>query len=313
MPFVAAVMDAELKRVLEQEYLEQMREAMLVPGKFEKEDAVKAVRTLAFGEFAEFASPGIDRKKEIIAIFADMEKREARRMIAEEGRRVDGRKLDEIRPITGEVGVLPRTHGSALFTRGETQALAVTTLGTSEDEQIIDDLGLVTRKRFMLHYNFPPFSTGEASMLRGTTRRETGHGALAERAIRVDAAGEGQVPLHDPHRLRHPRVQRLLLDGHGLRRHALADGRRRADQGPGGRHRDGARRRGRRLPHPLGHPGRRGPLRRHGLQGRRHRGRDHRAADGPQGQGADPRGHGPRAGARPARAGCTSSARWPRR
>jgi polyribonucleotide nucleotidyltransferase len=194
MPFVAGVMDAELKRVLEQEYLEQMREAMLVPGKFEKEDAVKAVRTLAFGEFAEFASPGIDRKKEIIAIFADMEKREARRMIAAEGRRVDGRKLNEIRPITGEVGLLPRTHGSALFTRGETQALAVTTLGTSEDEQIIDDLGLVTRKRFMLHYNFPPFSTGEANMLRGTTRRETGHGALAERAIRVMLPEKDKFP-----------------------------------------------------------------------------------------------------------------------
>jgi len=184
MPFTPAALDPELKRVLEQEYLEQLREAMLVPGKFEKEDAVKAVRALAFAEFAEFASPGTDRKKEIVAIFADLEKREARRLIAEEGRRVDGRKLDEIRPITGEVGLLPRTHGSALFTRGETQALAVTTLGTSEDEQIIDDLGLVTRKRFMLHYNFPPFSTGEANMLRGTTRRETGHGALAERAVR---------------------------------------------------------------------------------------------------------------------------------
>jgi polyribonucleotide nucleotidyltransferase len=123
-----------------------------------------------------------------------MEKREARRMIAEEGRRVDGRKLDEIRAITGEVGVLQRTHGSALFTRGETQALAVTTLGTSEDEQIIDDLGLVTRKRFMLHYNFPPFCTGEARMLRGTTRRETGHGALAERAIRIVLPEKDKFP-----------------------------------------------------------------------------------------------------------------------
>jgi polyribonucleotide nucleotidyltransferase len=185
MPFTPASHDPELKKVLETEYLEQLREAMLVAGKFEKEDAIKAVRALAFAEFAEFASPGKDRKKEISGIFGDMEKREARRMIAEEGRRVDGRKLDEIRAITGEVGVLQRTHGSALFTRGETQALAVTTLGTSEDEQIIDDLGLMTRKRFMLHYNFPPFSTGEANMMRGTTRRETGHGALAERAIRV--------------------------------------------------------------------------------------------------------------------------------
>ncbi len=194
MPFTAAALDPELKRVLEAEYLEQLREAMLVPGKFEKEDAIKAVRALAFAEFAEFASPGIDRKKEISAIFGDLEKREARRMIAEEGRRVDGRKLDEIRPITGEVGLLPRTHGSALFTRGETQALVVSTLGTSEDEQIIDDLGLVSRKRFMLHYNFPPFCTGEAKMLRGTTRRETGHGALAERAIRVVLPEKDKFP-----------------------------------------------------------------------------------------------------------------------
>jgi polyribonucleotide nucleotidyltransferase len=194
MPFTPAALEPELKRVLEAEYLEQLREAMLVPGKFAKEDAVKAVRALAFAEFAEFASPGVDRKKEIAAIFADLEKREARRLIAAEGKRVDGRRLDEIRPITGEVGLLPRTHGSALFTRGETQALAVTTLGTSEDEQIIDDLGLVTRKRFMLHYNFPPFSTGEANMLRGTTRRETGHGALAERAIRIVLPEKDKFP-----------------------------------------------------------------------------------------------------------------------
>jgi len=194
MAFTPAAVDFELKRVLEAEYLEQLREAMLVSGKFEKEDAIKAVRALAFAEFAEFASPGADRKKEISAIFGDMEKREARRMIAEEGRRVDGRKLDEIRAIAGEVGVLARTHGSALFTRGETQALAVTTLGTSEDEQIIDDLGLVSRKRFMLHYNFPPFATGEATMMRGTTRRETGHGALAERAIRIVLPEKDKFP-----------------------------------------------------------------------------------------------------------------------
>ncbi len=191
MPFAPAAVDPDLKRTLEQEYLEQLREAMLVRGKFEQLDALKAVRTLAL---AEFSSVENDRKKEIISILADIEKREARRFIAVEGRRVDGRKLDEIRPITGEVGLLPRTHGSALFTRGETQALAVTTLGTSEDEQIIDDLGLLTRKRFMLHYNFPPFSTGEANMLRGTTRRETGHGALAERAIRVVLPEKDKFP-----------------------------------------------------------------------------------------------------------------------
>jgi len=106
-------------------------------------------------------------------------------MILDRNVRADGRSLDEIRPITCEVGILPRTHGSALFTRGQTQALAIATLGTAQDEQRIDsiDVPSETTKSFMLHYNFPPFSTGEAKPLRGTSRREQGHGALAERAI----------------------------------------------------------------------------------------------------------------------------------
>jgi len=108
-----------------------------------------------------------------------------RQQILERGERADGRGVDEIRPITCEVGVLPRTHGSALFTRGQTQALSVVTLGTSADEQRIDtiDVPQETSKSFMLHYNFPPFATGEAKPVRGTSRREIGHGALAERAI----------------------------------------------------------------------------------------------------------------------------------
>jgi polyribonucleotide nucleotidyltransferase len=104
-------------------------------------------------------------------------------MVLEEGRRIDGRKPDEIRDITCEVGILPRTHGSALFTRGETQALVVTTLGTKDDEQIMDTLEVDYRRRFMLHYNFPPFSTGEARFLRGPARREIGHGNLAQRSF----------------------------------------------------------------------------------------------------------------------------------
>ena len=103
----------------------------------------------------------------------------------ERGERVDGRDLDTIRPITIETGVLPRTHGSALFTRGQTQALVSVTLGTADDEQRIDSIDVAgeTTKSFMLHYNFPPFSTGEVKMMRGTSRREIGHGALAERAL----------------------------------------------------------------------------------------------------------------------------------
>jgi len=112
-----------------------------------------------------------------------VERDEMRTMILEEGIRADGRRTDEIRPISIRVSVLPRTHGSALFTRGETQALVVSTLGTSSDEQIIDELEGKTSKAFMLHYNFPPFSVGEASPMRGPGRREIGHGALAERSI----------------------------------------------------------------------------------------------------------------------------------
>jgi polyribonucleotide nucleotidyltransferase len=106
-----------------------------------------------------------------------------RRLILEEGRRADGRSVTAVRPITCEVGVLPRTHGSAIFTRGQTQALVTTTLGTSEDEQRLDDLEGESSKRFMLHYNFPPFSVGEVKFVRSASRRDIGHGALAERAI----------------------------------------------------------------------------------------------------------------------------------
>ena len=108
---------------------------------------------------------------------------EMRRMILEEGRRIDNRKLNEIRPISCAAGILPRTHGSALFTRGQTQSLGVVTLGATSDSLIIDGLDPETRKKFYLHYNFPPFSVGEARPMRSPGRREIGHGALAERAL----------------------------------------------------------------------------------------------------------------------------------
>jgi polyribonucleotide nucleotidyltransferase len=117
-------------------------------------------------------------------IVNDIEKREMRKMILNENRRLDGRGLKEIRPIYCEVGLLPRTHGSALFIRGETQALCTTTLGTKEDEQIFDGILPMYTSRFMLHYNFPPFCTGEVGRLTGVSRREIGHGNLAERALK---------------------------------------------------------------------------------------------------------------------------------
>jgi len=132
---------------------------------------------------AQFGNEPDDRKLAVRVLFEQIEHEELRRMILVEGRRADGRALDQVRPISAEVGILPRTHGSALFTRGQTQALVTTTLGTSEDEQRLDDIEGEGTKRFMLHYNFPPFSVGEVRFMRGTSRREIGHGALAERAL----------------------------------------------------------------------------------------------------------------------------------
>jgi len=123
------------------------------------------------------------QKAPIRGLFDTVEKDEMRRLVLAEGRRADGRRATEVRPITCEAGLLPRTHGSALFTRGQTQALVTTTLGTKQDEQRLDDLEGDSSKRFMLHYNFPPFSVGEVRFMRGPGRREIGHGALAERAI----------------------------------------------------------------------------------------------------------------------------------
>jgi len=110
-------------------------------------------------------------------------KKDMRRKILKEGIRIDGRTPDDLRPVSCAIGILPRTHGSALFTRGETQCLAVTTLGTKSDEQLIDDVEREATKSFMLHYNFPPFSTNEVKPLKGPSRREIGHGALAERSL----------------------------------------------------------------------------------------------------------------------------------
>ncbi|MEW6657574.1 MAG: polyribonucleotide nucleotidyltransferase [Thermodesulfobacteriota bacterium] len=125
----------------------------------------------------------VGQEKVVANLFKETQKRLVRQMVLAEQRRIDGRSFNQVRAISGEIGMLSRTHGSAIFTRGETQALAVATLGTPSDEQKIETLVGETFKSFMLHYNFPPYSVGEARMLRGPGRREIGHGALAERAI----------------------------------------------------------------------------------------------------------------------------------
>ncbi|HOV78718.1 MAG TPA: polyribonucleotide nucleotidyltransferase [Bacillota bacterium] len=143
---------------------------------------------------AEFLEQFPEAEGTIRNIIDSVEKKIVRRMTAIEGVRIDGRRLDEIRPISVEVGVLPRPHGSGLFTRGQTQILSVVTLGTVSEEQILDGLGVEESKRFMHHYNFPPFSTGETRPLRAAGRREIGHGALAERALSAVIPKEEDFP-----------------------------------------------------------------------------------------------------------------------
>ena len=158
-------------------------ELRTLAGVAEKEEHRTRRQKLYDEVMAHFADEPDDRKAVARDLFEQIEHEELRRKILEEGRRADGRGLEDVRPISAEVGVLPRTHGSALFTRGQTQALVTTTLGTSEDEQRLDDIEGEGTKRFMLHYNFPPFSVGEVRFMRGPGRREIGHGALAERAL----------------------------------------------------------------------------------------------------------------------------------
>ncbi|MGB0647452.1 MAG: polyribonucleotide nucleotidyltransferase, partial [Bradymonadia bacterium] len=156
-------------------------DASFVVEKSARKDAIKRVYEGVFAQLVEKDEELEDRKDEIYGYLGNIQKDIVRTMVAESKVRIDGRGEADIRPITCEVGLLPRTHGSAVFTRGETQALGVVTLGTRRDEQRIDNLYGDHFVNFMLHYNFPPFCTGEAKMLRGTSRREIGHGNLAQR------------------------------------------------------------------------------------------------------------------------------------
>ncbi len=166
-------------------------DSLRIPTKQERYSSIRGLKKELLSALApEFEG----REKEIESIFNDMKYTIMREMVVKEKKRVDGRGPKDIRNISCETGLLPRTHGSALFTRGETQAMVVTTLGTSEDEQKIDALSGWEYKTFMLHYNFPPFSVGEVKILRGPGRREIGHGALAERAVAKVLPNDGSFP-----------------------------------------------------------------------------------------------------------------------
>jgi polyribonucleotide nucleotidyltransferase len=171
-----AAMEDELRKLLAKPLDAAYRER----GKQERQNQLEAAKNLALGKYAD------DSAKQTFAgkFFKELEKEIVRGAILRGDPRIDGRDTKTVRPISAEVGVLPRTHGSALFTRGETQALVVATLGTGQDEQIIDALEGEYRQHFMLHYNFPPYSTGEAGRMGSPGRREIGHGKLAWRAVR---------------------------------------------------------------------------------------------------------------------------------
>jgi polyribonucleotide nucleotidyltransferase len=163
--------------------LDNMADALAIRDKKARRDAVSKASKQAIAELLASDPTLAGREGEINEHLHDLQSDIVRTQVVEEGIRLDGRRLEEIRPISCEVSVLPRTHGSSLFTRGETQALATVTLGTRRDEQRIDNLQGDVFVRFMLHYNFPPFCTGEVKMLRGQSRREIGHGNLAHRGV----------------------------------------------------------------------------------------------------------------------------------
>ena len=185
--------ETELKNKIEAVAPDRLRKALSIKDKQERYESLDTLHDEMSIEILG-DEPESDTVKEFSQIFSDIKKEEMRSRLINENIRIDGRKPEEIRPITCETKVLPRTHGSALFTRGETQALAVTTLGAREDEKMIETLDGISFKRFMLHYNFPSFSVGETSIPRGPGRREIGHGILAERGLSTLMPGKTEFP-----------------------------------------------------------------------------------------------------------------------
>ncbi len=173
-------MDEALYEAVGEAVKTPLMEALVVPDKMDRQQAIRQVKADMIKKFADDEN---DRTSEIKEIFGAWQKKLSRQLVLTEKRRMDGRKFDEVRPITCEVGTLPRPHGSALFTRGETQVLGIMTLGSAYDEQRVETLNGEEMRPFMLHYNFPPYSVGETKRISGPSRRDIGHGGLATRAI----------------------------------------------------------------------------------------------------------------------------------
>ncbi|MDR2701006.1 MAG: polyribonucleotide nucleotidyltransferase [Spirochaetaceae bacterium] len=192
LPLLPVTHVLESAAAIESDAYPKLEKACFEPTKGERREAVKAIKT----ELAEKYAVQLEdefQKKLFNALFEDMQYKILRSSILDKGKRVDGRGMEDIRPVTCEIGLLRRTHGSALFTRGETQSLVVTTLGTVFDEQIYDDIEGDKRENFMLHYNFPPYSVGEVGRL-GTGRREIGHGNLARRSLEAMVPSKEEFP-----------------------------------------------------------------------------------------------------------------------
>ena len=196
--FEKAELDAEIKEYLDS-YEKELEEAIMTPGKLEKYEAIDNLEIKLYEDFlnkleSEEKEISETLEKEFKNYYHDLEKKIVREAILYKKYRPDGRETKEIRPIDVEIDTLPVPHGSALFTRGETQALVVATLGSKADEQIVDGMESETRKKFFLHYNFPPYSVGEAGFMRAPGRRELGHGNLAERALKYVMPSEEEFP-----------------------------------------------------------------------------------------------------------------------
>jgi polyribonucleotide nucleotidyltransferase len=183
--------EEEIETAVREYATQKTLDAVRTPDKLERHEKMEAVKEEAFAHFAEIFP---EKEKQIDSVMYDILKEQVRKLITEEGVRPDDRKLDEVRPISSEVGILPRVHGSGLFTRGQTQVLTIATLGALGDVQILDGLGDEETKRYMHHYNFPPYSVGETRFMRGPGRREIGHGALAERALEPMIPSEEEFP-----------------------------------------------------------------------------------------------------------------------
>jgi polyribonucleotide nucleotidyltransferase len=179
-PFTAPATDEALAAQIEAAAADKIRQTIQIREKVARSSAMRALKTEIFESLGEAYA---ERRSEVFEQFSALQKKICRQAILTEGSRIDGRKFDEVRPITCEVGLLPRPHGSALFTRGETQVLGVLTLGSGPDEQRVETLSGEEMRPFMLHYNFPPFSVGEVKRVSGPSRRDIGHGGLSTRAI----------------------------------------------------------------------------------------------------------------------------------